>query len=84
MPCEGNNYISGFAGKKQKQRRLTEHTAEILKIFMNQVFFVCVMDWHSPQYLCLVCLFVFAGDSGQGFRDKYIQQLAVSLEIISV
>ena len=22
--------------------------------------------------------FVFAGDSGQGFRDKYVQQLAVT------
>ena len=34
--------------------------------------------------ICLVCLFVFAGDSCQGFSDKYVQQLAITLEILSI
>ena len=56
----------------------------IKNILMNQV--VCLSVSNIPKTIrfciCLVCLLVFAGDSGKGFRDKYVQQLAVTLEIL--
>ena len=73
-----------------------EHKIEILK-YIHESRFCCLChglafpqisqkQYSDFSYALFVCLSwkIEAGDSGQGFRDKYVQQLVVTLEILSI